>query len=66
MDHVDGGGTQEIKRLGYHRMLRRILAGASGYQLLCANCNWIKRHENRETFGAYVVDIPQTFVLDAD
>ena len=21
------------------------------YQLLCANCNWIKRHENKESIG---------------
>lgn len=29
-------------------MLRRVLTNSSEYQLLCANCNWIKRSENNE------------------
>lgn len=32
----------------YKTMLQRIIDGYDGYQILCANCNWIKRVENRE------------------
>lgn len=53
IDHVNGKGTIERKntRIGggswYHHVLKNI--GSGYYQLLCANCNWIKRHENQET-----------------
>lgn len=51
VDHVYGGGRLERKRLGGHRaVFRKIVAGnTDGYQALCANCNWIKRSENRES-----------------
>lgn len=55
IDHVNGGGAREIKAIGNYRMrknlIKRINAGDNikDYQLLCANCNWIKRHENDET-----------------
>ena len=50
IDHIDGNGYKERKRIvanapGWYR---RILVDPSGYQVLCANCNWIKRYENRE------------------
>jgi hypothetical protein len=53
VDHVHGKGIQEIKAKGYYRMyldaLTEINNGDFGnYQLLCANCNWIKRHTNGE------------------
>ena len=49
IDHVNGGGTKEIRKIGTYGIMRRIRDnGAEGYQLLCANCNWIKRVENRE------------------
>jgi hypothetical protein len=32
----------------YKFILRQILLGSNDYQLLCANCNWIKRYENNE------------------
>lgn len=49
IDHVNGGGTQENRREGNVRVMRMALADTEGkYQLLCANCNWIKRWENRE------------------
>jgi len=54
VDHVNGGGHREIvERLrgkywkDYHDLIR---ADRSRYQLLCANCNWIKRHENNECY----------------
>jgi hypothetical protein len=55
IDHVAGGGSAEIRHgwgagIAYYR---RVLADATGrYQLLCANCNKIKRHEKNEALGA--------------
>lgn len=52
VDHVDGGGNAERRRIGQHQVMKRVLAGEPGYQLLCANCNWIKLHERRERLVA--------------
>lgn len=54
IDHIKGGGTAEQRDIGSTQLLRRVRAawnsGDRGtYQLLCANCNWIKRHEHGET-----------------
>lgn len=52
VDHVNGGGHRESKKLGaniYRVALRRIRGGSSDYQLLCGNCNMIKKHERRES-----------------
>lgn len=58
LDHINAGGTNHRKHL---RTLGIPLAGShfykwlqlnkypEGYQVLCANCNWIKRTENNET-----------------
>jgi len=46
IDHVNGGGKKEILR-GW-RWIKKIVTDPTGYQLLCANCNWIKRHERGE------------------
>jgi predicted nucleic-acid-binding Zn-ribbon protein len=52
IDHVDGKGCQERKKLGYNNnyyVVQSIIKGErKKYQLLCANCNWIKRWENNE------------------
>lgn len=59
IDHVNGDATQDKLekgqgngRQGYtYVFLKKILSDptmATRYQLLCANCNWIKRAENRE------------------
>ena len=49
VDHVYGGGKQELKSMCRRSYLRKVLADVDGiYQLLCANCNWIKRSENQE------------------
>ena len=51
IDHTKGNGAQERKELGKHAIVeicKRILRGEPGYQLLCANCNMIKVHENHE------------------
>jgi len=49
-DHVNAGGHTHIKnestRPSYYKQI--ICAEVGRFQLLCANCNWIKRHENKE------------------
>lgn len=52
IDHVNAGGAAERKRLGTDiTYLCKILKsarekGSEEYQLLCANCNWIKRYSD--------------------
>ena len=54
IDHINGGGYRERKQFGTGgnataRYYAHILeVGGKGYQLLCANCNWIKRYEQKE------------------
>ena len=48
VDHINGGGVQELRKIGPKGIYNRVLNGEPGYQLLCANCNWIKRYENNE------------------
>jgi len=55
IDHINGNGYQERKQFGRNggastvRYYRHILdVNGEGYQLLCANCNWIKRYEQSE------------------
>lgn len=51
IDHIEGDGSERRKTIDTYRMYREILRGEPGYQLLCANCNWIKRVENNEAKG---------------
>ena len=57
IDHVNGGGRAERRRCSYpmlwKKMLDSVLAGEERYQLLCANCNWIKRVEKNEVPKPY-------------
>lgn len=53
IDHVNGGVTKERAKSKstvkyYELILEKIKAGSKDYQLLCANCNWIKRTTNNE------------------
>lgn len=51
IDHVNGGGNREIKVVKinkYRFIFAKLIAGSKDYQVLCANCNWIKRVENNE------------------
>ena len=53
IDHVNGGGTQERNTIlkSANTYWRHVLNDETGkFQLLCANCNSIKRHEKREFF----------------
>jgi len=50
IDHINGGGSQEIKKLGNsQKYYRHVLANIEHYQILCANCNQIKRVECNES-----------------
>ena|ERR1035437_270351 len=61
IDHVWGGGLAELRVFGQHQsgyygrggylehVIQEVHSGK--YQLLCANCNWIKRSELREESG---------------
>lgn len=55
IDHVHGGGIRERRLYNakdYHKVvLNSLLIHEGKYQLLCANCNWIKRFENQEWGG---------------
>lgn len=50
IDHINGGGVKEMKEIGTMGILNEVLKEGSEkkYQLLCANCNWIKRWDNKE------------------
>ena len=54
IDHINGDGARERKigeyKGGFEKhVLQSFLRGDNVYQLLCANCNWIKRFEKNET-----------------
>lgn len=56
VDHVNGNGGEERKiyKGGQTVLYRMILdAWGEGYQLLCANCNWIKRVSSGESACIY-------------
>lgn len=52
IDHVSGGGRREQLIFGgggyYARILEKVRAGSQDYQVLCANCNTIKKCERGE------------------
>lgn len=62
IDHIHGGGKHDMRTQSTNtnvwtlrRWLRRHQKEArSRYQVLCANCNWIKRYENGEHPGGIV------------
>ena len=59
LDHKNGKGHQERKRLWgggtyYAKILEKVKAGNKDYQILCANCNWIKKWDLKEGFRILV------------
>lgn len=48
VDHVNGGGVLERKTLGTSGVYNDVIRNPGRYQLLCANCNWIKVIERQE------------------
>jgi hypothetical protein len=49
IDHIHGNGFKEREHRNSPKYYRKVLENPDEYQLLCANCNWIKRYENNET-----------------
>jgi len=48
IDHKYGGGTKERRRFSYTTYYLHTLHHPENYQVLCANCNTIKRVEKAE------------------
>lgn len=53
IDHINGGGYAHLKEIGIHGGTNFYLwlkkqGYPSGYQVLCMNCQWRKRHTNNE------------------
>jgi len=52
VDHVNGGGRNQRRKFssrGYYAfLLQEVLDGSDEYQLLCANCNFIKMSDAGE------------------
>ena len=53
IDHIEGRGNEERREVGSNRLMEKIskmdpIYVMKKYQVLCANCNWIKRHEKGE------------------
>lgn len=53
IDHINGHGGQLLKGICTQKYYRSIIAMSdierkATYQILCANCNWIKKAENNE------------------
>lgn len=49
IDHKHGGGIHEHRALHRSAFYKRVREHPEDYQILCANCNWIKRWEENET-----------------
>ena len=54
-DHINGGGSKDRRKKATNNngaiardVIESITKNLNKYQLLCANCNWIKRYENNE------------------
>jgi hypothetical protein len=45
-DHIDGGGSRHRRQRGVRGSWRDMLIRPERYQVLCANCNLIKRSED--------------------
>ena len=61
IDHINGGGCSDTNGKGweaYGKLHKEVTAGGNEwmekYQLLCANCNWIKRYGNDECMKALI------------
>jgi hypothetical protein len=56
IDHINGNGERDRNNFSAHTRYSWIVENQEDaknfYQILCANCNWIKRHENNEHRGS--------------
>ena len=55
IDHVNGGGSRHHKKVGSGGVLKAVLDNPKNFQILCANCNWIKKAETprEQPFSKY-------------
>ncbi len=50
IDHINGGGRAHHRRHSNYTFYKDVLKdNGEGYQVLCANCNVIKKFDNNET-----------------
>lgn len=56
IDHINGGGGKHFKKRGSVKYYKDMLVQSEDYQILCANCNWIKRYTNNEKCSKYGQD----------
>lgn len=63
IDHVNGNGYLERKNMShswsFKFWIKALRERRDEYQILCANCNWIKRIENREIWNSKKCQISQ-------
>ena len=52
IDHIYGGGRKELRLYSHTKFLGKVLEKPHLYQILCANCNWIKKSENNENYNS--------------
>jgi len=50
IDHRKDNGAEERKTLHQAQVYMRVLRCPEEYQVLCANCNWLKRWESTATY----------------
>jgi hypothetical protein len=55
VDHIDGGGAQHRRVTSLQQQFHDILTHPHLFQILCANCNCIKRVENSEHGRVFVI-----------
>lgn len=67
IDHSNGGGTAAGDNRHTNAFYNKVRASLSEYQLLCANCNQIKRIEDGEHVGnrVYEREVPTERVVRA-
>lgn len=54
IDHINGGGREHFGKRQTYGLITDVLKDPNRmnkYQLLCANCNWIKRYKMKEHGG---------------
>lgn len=68
IDHIHGGGSKHITSFtSRHIYMVGILNDSdakSKFQILCANCNWIKRVENKEAKGCVPIKVDYDLVVE--
>lgn len=52
IDHINGGGRKHLASFTSNKKyLKYVTENPAEFQILCANCNWIKITENKELYG---------------